>query len=370
MRIAVIDITNKVPLYNAALIKALKDAAGSNDVIDCFTSESRLLSIVPHRIENSKNIAKRAFKAVETILNWIYLLLVLYKKKYDVVHFQWLPFMEISNIELQFLRILKRSGNKKLILTIHNVYPHGRNSEAYKTKYALRFRRAAMCFDKFIVHTNHTKKQVIREFDISEEKIFVVHHGIFEHKAFPPEIEKGSTKKYSIIMYGNQDIYKGTDIFVDALSLLPKDLKPSVKATILGRMDDEMYNYVTQKEKDLDIEIIPRFVSEEELYSNIAKANLIVLPYRDISQSGVLLLALSFHKCILTSDLPSFKETLEGFQDDMFFETGNAQSMAYVLEKYIRGEIEINMQLKAIDSLNKKYSWESAGQLTYNIYQK
>lgn len=369
MRIAVVDITNKVPLYNAALIKALKETAGSNDIVDLYSSGSGLLSLVPHRIENSKNIAKRAFKAVETILNWLYILLILSSKKYDVVHFQWLPFMEISNIELLFLRILKWTGNKQLILTIHNVYPHGKNGEAYKTKYALRFRRAAKCFEKFIVHTSHTKKQVIREFNILEEKIFVVHHGIFEHKVISYEIEKCDSKKFSIIMYGNQDKYKGTDIFVDALSLLPKDLKPNIKAVILGRMDGEMYNYVTQKEKDFDIEIIPRFVSDDELYGNIAKSDLIVLPYRDISQSGVLLLALSFHKCILTSDLPSFKETLEGFQDDMFFEAGNAQSMSLLIEKHIRGNIDKRGQLKAIDSLNKKFSWESAGQLTYKTYQ-
>lgn len=370
MRIAVIDITNKVPLYSEALMKALHSTKESDDTIVFYSSEHHLLSIVPRRIENSKNLAKRALKAFETLLNWCYLVILLSIKKYDVVHFQWLPFLEISSIEALFLRLLKGLGTHQMIFTIHNVYPHGTEGPHAKAKYVKRFRKVARHFNKFIVHTSHTKNQVNEDLGVPNDLIFVVHHGIFEHKRVTNDDKKNISGKYTIIMYGNQDKYKGTDIFVDSLSLLSEDLKRSVSAKIIGRMDDEMYKYATSKDLGIELKIIPHFVPEEELYRNIAESDLIVLPYRDISQSGVLLLALSFNKCILTSDLPSFRETLEGFDDNMFFKVGDAQSMSFAIERFIQKEIDIEKQLMIIDSLNEKYSWESAGRLTYNIYKK
>ena len=370
MKIAVIDITNKVPLYNKALMKAINNAKESEDTIDFYSSDSHLLSIVPRKIENSKKIAKRALKAWETLLNWFCLFFIIPAKRYNVVHFQWLPFLEISSIEVLFIRIIKIFTSSQLVFTIHNVYPHGKDSIQYKEKYSKRFCKIAKLFDKFIVHTNSTKTQLIREFGLPEQSVYIIHHGIFEHRIAPSIIANDENKRFNIIMYGNQDKYKGTDIFVDSLALLSNNLKEKVSAKIVGRMDSEMYAELTSKECNIDLEIIPHFVPEEELYRNITESDLIVLPYRDISQSGVLLLALSFRKCILTSDLPSFKETLEGFDDNMFFKVGDAHSMSLAIGRFVQGEIDVDKQLMIIDSLNRKYSWESAGRLTYNTYKK
>lgn len=61
---------------------------------------------------------------------------------------------------------------------------------------------------------------------------------------------------------------------------------------------------------------MPYFVAEQKLDYEINESDVIILPYRSISQSGVLLLSLYFKKPIITSDLPSFKETLKGYRDE------------------------------------------------------
>ena len=114
--------------------------------------------------------------------------------------------------------------------------------------------------------------------------------------------------------------------------------------------------------------IIEHFVSDETLYDAIGRSDLILLPYRKISQSGVLLLALSFRKPILTSDLPSFKETLEGYPDEYFFKSEDPKSLSKLLENFVDGKIDVVLQMGIIEKLNIKYSWAETAKSTLNAY--
>ena len=161
------------------------------------------------------------------------------------MYFQWLPLIKVSTIERIFIKILRFLAQKtKFLLTIHNVYPHD-SSEGYKQVYRERFSRVSPFFDKFI------------------------------------------------IIYGNQSTYKGTDVFVNAMTLLPQEYKDNVHALVVGKTYSNYLKELKEKKEKANIEFIPESVSDEDLYKDIADSDIIVLPYREISQSGVLLLALS-----------------------------------------------------------------------------
>ena len=168
-------------------------------------------------------------------------------------------------------------------------------------------------------------------------------------------------------MYGNQSTYKGTDVFVQALSLLPQEYKDKVHALVVGKTYSDYLNELKEKKQNANIEFIPEFVSDEDLYKYIADSDIIVLPYREISQSGVLLLALSTKRLIITSDIPSFKETLAGMGEDTFFENGNAENLSKLIVKYADGLVEEKKQLDFIESLEAKYSWENIAE-TYKSF--
>ena len=168
-------------------------------------------------------------------------------------------------------------------------------------------------------------------------------------------------------MYGNQSTYKGTDVFVKALSSLPHEYKDKVHALVVGKTYSHYLNELKEKKQNANIEFIPEYVSDEDLYKYIAVSDIIVLPYREISQSGVLLLALSTKRLIITSDIPSFKETLVGMGEDTFFENGNAASLSKLIKKYADGLVDENKQLDIIESLEAKYSWENIAE-TYKSF--
>ena len=53
---------------------------------------------------------------------------------------------------------------------------------------------------------------------------------------------------------------------------------------------------------------VPRFIADDELPAYFRRADLVVLPYREIDQSGVLFTALAFGKPLLLSDVGGFPE--------------------------------------------------------------
>ena len=376
MTYLMVDISGRSPVYDIPLCEALHKALppenhlrllapniNPKDVdFDC----SRLFNILPHRLRESKRKPFRAVKALMVIVNYIGLIARVALTKPDILHLQWLPFVEVSTIEKHFLKILRSITPKtKFLLTIHNVYPHD-CSEGNKRIYRERFSRIEPYFDKFIVHLETTKKEFCSAFGISAERVKVLHHGVLARKGHET-VRRQRGKVLKLIMYGNQSTYKGTDVFVQALSLLPQEYKDKVHALVVGKTYSNYLNELKEKKQNANIEFIPEFVSDENLYKYIADSDIIVLPYREISQSGVLLLALSTKRLIITSDIPSFKETLAGMGEDTFFENGNAENLSKLIVKYADGLVDEKKQLDIIESLEAKYSWENIAE-TYKSF--
>ena len=380
MKIFVIDISGKVILYDMALCDAIRQE--QNRVIDmeffaplynenpqCKTT--RLINLVPLKYKNGEYLWKRAVKLIELLLNNIVLLFRVAWGKPDVIHFQWFPLLEVCSGEHLAVKMMKLlSKRTKVVLTIHNVYPHT-FSEENKAKYLKRFQKISKMIDSFIVHTEETKRVVTNDFRIEKERVNVVHHGIFTPSNYSPKKNMVRENELHFIMYGNLSDYKGVDIFVEAISKLPETYKKRVRGVIAGEMQNkELCKKLQKDSQQLNIEWYPYFLPEQELNERIENSNVIVLPYKHISQSGVLLLALYFRRYIITSDLPTFKETLHGFTDDMFFKSENSDSLALLMMRYVDGKIDTGMQMRVIESLNEKYSWNSAAKKTIRIYRR
>lgn len=380
MKIAIVDISGKVIKYDIALCDAINQFAPRDTHIEYYCplyeerpncKTIRLFNLIPSRYKNSENIIKRIIKLFEVLINYIIVVWNVYRKTPDILHFQWFPLLEITSIESIFVSMIKRaSPNTKLLLTIHNVYPHG-FTDNKKEQYIIRFNKIAELVDGFIVHTKRTKDEVCADFKVNCNRVFVIHHGIFIPEGYEPHTNKFNEGCVNFIIFGNLSKYKGIDIFIDAIKQLPVECQNRMHAVIAGEIQDKALCEKLQQEcSGLNVEWFTYFLPEKELYERIEAANVIVLPYRQISQSGVLLLALSFRRLVLTSDLPSFKETLQGFSEDMFFETGNPKGLAQLMMRYIDGKVDAEKQMRAIERLNHEYSWEKAAEMTINAYKQ
>ncbi|MEE0907669.1 MAG: glycosyltransferase [Muribaculaceae bacterium] len=374
MNAILLDLSGKVGLYDQALYKALK-AEAADASIRYLAPGKGLLSLVPQKFAPSEHITKRLVKVAEGLLNYAITCIIVAFARPEVLHLQWLPFMEVVSWEIPILKLIKRISPKtRLVLTIHNVYPHNMSQEA-KRAYNARFRKVCALFDAFIVHTRISKEDVAREFGIEQDKLHICCHGVFEPQGITITDTSRRNGKLHILQFGGQSPYKGTDLLVDAVCGLDTKHKAKVETHIVGGISQSFLD--TLKAKDCESSIIwkPYFLDDEELYREINDADLIVLPYRAISQSGVLLLSIYFGKLIICSNLPSFVETMRGneggcLDDSIFFKSEDSESLRNLIIRYIDGEINESAVRQRISHLKKLYSWESAAKATLNVYNE
>lgn len=376
MNIYIVDISGRVVNYDLSLYRAIKDIS-KNDKVTLFVADCPkmcsdinikcLRSFVPQKLKTSEILLKKTLKAVETIINYLYVALRVLTSKPDVLHFQWLPFLEVCSIERPIIKMIRLFSPKtEVVLTIHNLYPHD-YSESKKDNYKNRFVKIKSLFDLFIVHTNKSRDEVVENFGVEEELIRVVHHGVFtpELMKYRRNINDGRLR---IISYGHQDPYKGTDLIIDAISSLSEKQKHKVHLSIEGRIQSDYYVQLKKKGEGLDITWKPYFIDDDTLYQDIIDSDVIVVPYRAITQSGVLLLALNFDKIIICSDLPAFQETLVDYPKELFFESDNSDSLRNVIEKLLNESIDRNKAIGTIKKLRFEYSWEEAAKKTIKAY--
>ena len=175
MKVILLDISGKVINYDLALYEAIKKEAKDASV-RFLAPGYGLLSLIPKRWQHSDNLVKRLVKVAEGLLNYAFTCVKVACAKPDVLHLQWLPFMEVVGWETPILRCLKRLSPKtRLVLTIHNIYPHNMSDEPKKV-YNERFQEACSLFAAIIVHTKISKADVIKEFGLNADKVHVCCH--------------------------------------------------------------------------------------------------------------------------------------------------------------------------------------------------
>lgn len=379
MKYLLVDLSGKVDNYDKALYQALeKELSKGKSSIQLLIPGHGLIRLIPNKFSQTEFIVKRLIKALEGLINYIYLLLLVSFKKIDTIHFQWLPFVEVVGIEKYILYLLYvLSPQTKVILTIHNIYPHGVKSmsDSGKQKYKKRFRDTCRNIDNIIVHTESSKMEVIKEFGFTPDIVNIVHHGVFVPKIKTIKKKKYKINKYVILQFGLQTYYKGTDILVDAVNLLPVEYSENIEVRIVGGVGESYLQELKGKDSNSLIHWKSYFLPNDELYEEINNSDVLVLPYREISQSGVLLLSIYFEKNIICSDLPSFIETIHGDLDnsldkDFFFKNNDPSSLCELLMRYIDGSINNEKIQNRIRHLKNLYSWENAAKATISIYRK
>lgn len=364
-----VDITGRVGRYDRALFNALSNSNKDADVtLKLLIPGIHLIRLIPRKFNSSGFILKRLVKIIEGILNYLVLLIYVLFKKVTTIHFQWFPFMDFCGVEVYFLKLLRLILPKiNLVLTIHNVYPHNMSS-AHKIKYKKRFAKLCEIIDEIIVHTESTKEDVINEFNLQKDKIQVVYHGVFVPQYKTNSSLISNKEKTIILQFGIQSYYKGPDLLIKAANSLPYEIREKIEIRIVGGITPDYLKQLKELDENNIVKFKPYYLSDKELHDEICSCDMIVLPYRAISQSGVLLLSLYYEKIIVTSNLPSFKETLRTFDDSMFFENNNSDSLSNLLCMYLNHKINHKDVTKKIKELKMLYSWENAALKTLKIY--
>lgn len=361
---------NNLAQYDVSLLESLVNQ--DNDLkIRYVCSEG-----VDYQIKNISNlpiftyfIHRRVLtKVASYVITIVKLFFITVKDKPDLIHFQWL---KIPVIDLILLLFLERFLNVKCFLTVHNLMPH-RPNFSDKIFYALIYRTVSGLF----VHENHARKNLVDIFGVPDSRITTIPHGPLRVKPGPCESLSNdvtslvSKSKNIILCMGRLSNYKGIDLLMESWAEMPQEYLKQFTLVLAGKSDDSIaLNVRKQIHSHPSTFWINRYLTDTDLHHLIESSSAIVVPYKKISQSGVLFTAIGHKKPFLVTDIGGLTDPLNvakiGWScapEKNSLKTG-IQDMCQVL---LQGDVvcESNWQ-----KVGQKFSWDLAARGTLDGYK-
>ncbi len=210
----------------------------------------------------------------------------------DLVHFQWLDVQVLD-------RWLLPSG--PTVLTAHDVLPR-EGGAAQRRAQARLYSRV----DAVVVHTGHGAQRLVDEVGVDPSAVNVIPHAAFTglrsvEGALPAELAAVDDGRPVALFFGLLRPYKGLDVLLAAWEGI-RDAQLWVVG--MPRMDISALQAAAPE----GVRFVPRFVGDEEAVGVLRRAEIVVLPYREIDQSGVLASALGLGRPLVLSDVGGFPE--------------------------------------------------------------
>ncbi len=215
--------------------------------------------------------------------------------KPDIVHFTtYHPWISL------FLMFIK---HYKFFLTLHDATPH-KGEDGFISKFStFMFKRHS---HHLFVHGESIKNKLLTD-GIKENRITVIPHGTY---SFLRKYKKGNcdSKEPIVLFFGRILDYKGIEYLLKAEPLITREIK-NAKIIIAGEGDLTKYTKYIKNEKN--IEFINRYIADEEVANLFQRARLVVLPYIEASQTGIIPIAYSFKRPVVVTNVGSLPECVE-----------------------------------------------------------
>jgi len=337
-------------------------------------------NVVFYNLRGDQNPFAPIKKKIIRILKY-YFKLVKYASSTDskLFHIQWLN--KFTHFDRTILNIYYKILGKKLIFTAHNINEGVRDeNDTLLNRVTLRFMYKIV--DHIIVHTNKMKFQLIEDFNIIENKVVVIPHGILNIAA-KTELTgiqarnklhlKGGEKV--ILFFGIITPYKGLEYLLLALVNL-KEKYNDLRLIIAGKIECQEYWEKIQKiidKHNLKDYIIKKieFIPDEEIEVYCKSADALILPYKNIFQTGVLFLSYYFGLPVIASDVGSLREDINEGKTGFICKPENPEDLADKIIQYYNSDLYNNLEEnrnKIIKYTNGRYSWKKIGKKTFTVY--
>ena len=251
----------------------------------------------------------------------------------DVVHIQF-PRARIEILALAALRLTRTP----VVWTAHNVMPHDPRRLDW-----LYYRATYRLVDGLIVHTNQARDLLLHRFPIWPEVVSVIPHGNYEslpHRLLPAEEARARLEVPAdaivLLFYGILRPYKGYDELLEAFVMASERASHAV-LIIAGRAFSTEAQQLTSRVASLPRRIRDRirlhvpthcYLDQDVTDQLFSAADVVTLPYREITQSGVLFQAFSYGRPVLASAVGGFAETVIEGVNGYLFRQGDLQNLA------------------------------------------
>lgn len=292
-----------------------------------------------------------------------------------VTHYQWLTMPRLDRHLI--------SSRRPRVMTAHYIlppHPTGRQRSAA--------RKILERMDAVIAHSRSGAERLVSEVGLSREQVRVIPHGAFdyltrlpEEKPLPPELagpdHAGEGQRPPVILFfGLMRPYKGIDLLIRAAEQLddrPGETAPELWIVGNPRMD---ISGLMERAAGLSLKVrwLPRFIEDGEIPAIMRRADLLVLPYTDGEQSGVLYTGIAFGKPMVVSEVGGIGEVAREFGVARLVPPGDSLALGRELVELTRGDGAVaardELAARSQAAAEGPFAWSGIARKTLALYEE
>ncbi|MFN8008998.1 MAG: glycosyltransferase family 4 protein [Terriglobia bacterium] len=285
----------------------------------------------------------------------------------QIIHVHWLyifPFNFVMKSFVHFCRLL----GIKILWEMHNIIPHARKkNDLLQSKW---FFEHADCV------VFHSKEDIERVHNLYATDIvktsFVIPHGTF-NGSYPNQVSKSEARKALDIPTGKRVILcfgfirknRGYEYLVDAIRGL-KDTVVIVAGTILEK---DVYQQLLQWQEEIpNLRVIGKWIPDEDLQLYFNSCDFVVLPYTEITTSGVIPLAYAFSRPVISTRIGGIAEVVND-QTGILVPPRDSISLRGAIEDLLERD-HIAMGRHAYEFSERAFDWDRIATDLSDVYQR
>jgi D-inositol-3-phosphate glycosyltransferase len=288
-----------------------------------------------------------------------------------VCHFHAFNDLKAELVVIMLAKLFRR----KIVLTVHDVDSFAGRATGKRMVTRWIYRIA----DRVIVH-NKVSLSELTAIGVPAKNITIIPHGHYLESAGEERSQEVARRRLEIeqsakviLFFGQIKDTKGLDLLIEALPAVAREV-PDVLLLIAGRpWKTELARFDRLIDK-LNVRTLCRlhigFVPNEKVADYYAAADLVALPYKRIYQSGVLLMAMTYSRPVVVSDLQGMTEIVSDGVNGLVFAEGSKDDLARVLVRALQDEAGRRLlSERALDYIREHHDWDRIGQSTAAVYR-
>jgi glycosyltransferase involved in cell wall biosynthesis len=300
-----------------------------------------------------------AAKAAEHLVDLARLRRALARERSDVVHVQW---SVLRPVERRYYGRMLRAGTP-VVFTAHDPLPNVGGAARRRSAAA-----TARSFPRVICHSEWGRAALVDRCGVDAARVRVIPHGVFGYlrdlPAVPPPVDPPGPLA---VLPGLIRPYKGVDVLLDAWPAA-RAAAPDATLLVAGRPMMDVGGLRTDQP---GVVLVPRFLSDGELAALLRRADVVVLPYRRIDNSGVLAAALAFGKPLVLTDVGGFGELHRHNGVGELVPPGDAAALAAALGRVLADAgLRADLAERTAAAAAGPLGWDAIAERTEAVYRE
>jgi glycosyltransferase involved in cell wall biosynthesis len=291
------------------------------------------------------------------LFRWIRVIQVLRKIKPDIVH------ITHFHIWCIFVYLLRPIFKYKIFYGVHDNPFEPKEEPVFLMNFFEKiFVKKA---DLILTYSNFMKESIKKH--VSNKTIEVLPLGI--HSDLCPKFEKKlnpNKESLDVLFFGRLESYKGIDTLVRAYEILKKE-NLKIKLTIAGRgkIDKDLENKINE----LGIIFKNYWISNKELCRLIENCDVLVAPYKNATQSGMVSVALAYGVPIIATNVGSFSEYIKDGVNGFLVDVDDYLTLAEKIKVLYQNRWLVVEMAKKAKEIGELYKWSSIMKKAIELYK-